>query len=399
MTRMPSFPRPARRTLLAAALALVALAACCALALAQDKIGMEIEIVTPEGDERIVNTDEIKNPEINTTYTVRPKSGPPKQVTVEEGIAIVQLLRERRAELEYSTVTFPRPGGGKVTLTKDDIDSTLPPAIYWDEATSAFWFVSKVHHFKFTSASLQLEQTSSKLEIEVDASRTKIAPGESVKLTASVSGGPSNASYQFNWVFDDGKKDFDGNRSVSHTFEEEGTYDVVVGVKIEGAKRSDSGSVRIKVGDGKKSDKDRDGGGTNTTGTADSGAANGSTGAGSTNGSGSSSSPYTPPVTPPSPPPAPSTKLANPPDIATAGPTVEGNLLADASDPPATSILESAAKAARDGQRKDDDAPDGAGVPEAALSIAGVLALLGLGAGMELREGRPPRLRLPRRAA
>jgi hypothetical protein len=86
------------------------------------------------------------------------------------------------------------------------------------------------------------------------------------------------------------------------------------------------------------------------------------------------------------------------PDIATSGTTVEGNLLADVSDPPPSNILESAARAARDGNPK-DPGPDGGGVSEAAISIVGVLALLALGAGIETRQGRLPRPRLPRRAA
>jgi plastocyanin len=407
MARMPSLPRPAFRMLLAAAMALAVLVAFCALALAQGNQVIEITIVTPDGDRRDITTGDISDPEIDTTYKVRQRNGVTKDVVVTNGIAVYQLLKARNAELRYSTLEFARSTGGKVVLTKQQIDNQIPPpVIYWDEATSAFWFlrapkssgdVNAPDHFKIEQA-LMFKQSPANLDVGLKADKQRIEPGESVKFTASVKGGPAGASYRYDWNFDDGKSVSDGGSRQPHTFERRGTYHVLVTARVRGEGDSDPAPiVKIQVGDPRKSDKNRDGGGTNATGTADSGAATGDSGAGATYGG--SSSTTTPSVTPP--PTSPPTPTPDPlvPDIATSGSTVEGNLLADASDPPATSILESAAKAARDGQRKEDDGPDGADVPEAALSIAGVLALLGLGAGMELREGRRPRLRLPRRAA
>ncbi len=405
MTRMPSSARPAVRTLLAAALALAALAACCALALAQPSMIADVTIVTPKGEEKHTDTGQISNPEIDTTYTVR-KNGKLVSVPVKDGIAIRQLLEETNTDLGYTTLAFPRPGGGALTLTREQIDSYEPPVIYENDLRE-LWFlgapakdgvVRAADHFQITKA-LRLEQTGAELEVGLKASRTKIDPGESVSFTATVKGGPADVSYRYSWNFDNGETATDDSSKRTakrtHMFLKAGAHKVVVNVKIAGERRSDpSPVVKIQVGDPNASEKNREGGGTNTTGTADSGVATGSSGAGATYGSGSTT---TPPVTPPSTPtPSPDPLV---PDIATSGSTVEGNLLADASDPPATSILESAAKAARDGQRKHDDEADGAGVPEAALSIAGVLALLGLGAGIELRQGQSLRLRLPRRAA
>ena len=407
MARMPSLSRSVARAL--PAILLVALIACLP-AFGARPGQIEVTIVKPDGTTEIVRTADVADPDIDTSYRVRQADGTTQTVEVRDGISIRALLAEVEAELGYAKVQFPNPNGGVVSLTRKQIDSVLPPVLYADDA-GATWFlraptgptdVNAGDHFALPGADLDLEQVGTVLTVEVEASRKKVDPGESVRFTASVSGGPAGADYTYDWVFGDGKKQDDGGRVVRHRFEEEGSYKVVVGVSIDDAKRSDPGTVRVQVGDPKQSDEDREGGGDNgAAGAPDSGGSTGSDGGSSYDGGSTYTPSYTPPpVTstpvPPTPTPPPAPKPPKPPDVATSGTTVEGNLLADVGDPPPSGILESAAAAARDGNPKDDDGPDGADVPEAALSIAGVLALLGLGAGIETRQGRLPRLRRPR---
>jgi hypothetical protein len=405
MARMSSVLRSATRALPVALL--VALAVCLP-AFGARPANIEVTIAKPDGATEIVRTSDVADPDIDTSYTVRRADGTTETVRVEDGISIRALLAEAEAELGYAKVEFPKPGGGVVSLTRKQIDSTLPPVLYADEA-GATWFlraptsptdVNTNDHFALPAATLALEEIGAVLTVKVKASRAKVDPGESVEFTASVSGGPADADYTYDWVFGDGRRKDDGGATVSHRFEEEGSYKVVVGVSIDDAERSDPGTVRVQVGDPKTSDEDREGGGDNGAAAApDSGASTGSDG-------GTYTPSYTPPPTPTPVPPAPPTPAPAPPaltpdpppDIATSGTTVEGNLLADVADTQPGNVLESAARAAREGNPTDDDGPDGAGVSEAALSIAGVLALLGLGAGIETRQGRLPRLRRPRLA-
>lgn len=413
MIRMPSLLRPAVLALLAsAAFALLATPASAAFP------ATEVTIVSPTGKQASISLDEISVPENWGTYPIRDRNRPQTSVTVAngDGISVRQILVERELDLGYGTIEIQRPNGTTLVLDKDEVNSpNYSPTFYVDDG-GQLWFLrpstgsgdyNAADHFRIGTAAVELTQTPASLTVSVKASPKKIDPGESISFTVTVKGGPRNAEYRYDWNFDDGQRIADGRPKETHKFVKAGKFDVLVTVKIVGESRSDGGVAKVQVGEEKKSDKDREGGGTNTTGGADSGSSTGSSGAGSTYGGGSSgyTPSYTPsttpptPTPPPSPAPAPSTQAPEPPDIASSGTTVEGNLLADVGDPPPSDILESAASAARDGTPKDADAEDGADVPEAALSIAGVLALLGLGAGIETRQGRPLRLRLPRRAA
>ncbi|HEX2070516.1 MAG TPA: PKD domain-containing protein [Thermoleophilaceae bacterium] len=412
---MPSLLRPASCFALAVAALVVAV---CWPALAGPPGAIEVTVERPDGDTESILASEA-SPDITGPYTVRQRDGRTTRVLVEDGVSIRELLSATQTELGYGAVEIARPGGGVVKLTRKQIDAATPrpPVLYSDE-TGATWFlrsptsstdVNAADHFRVTGSTLAIKQMDDELTVEVKASRKRIEPGESIRFTVEVSGGPSDAEYLYEWNFNDGERLADGRATETHEFVEAGTFRVLASVTIVGESRSDSGVVEVQVGDPAQSEKDREGGGTNETGTGDSGALDGSTGGGSTYGdSGSTYTPsYTPPPasstpvtpTPPPTPPTPTPKPPKPPGIATSsGTTVEGNLLADASDPPGN-ILESAARAARDGNPRDDEADDGGSVPEAALSVAGALALLGLGAGIESRQGRLPRLRLPRRGA
>jgi hypothetical protein len=402
MTRMPSLVRP---VYLASLVFLVVAAAGAAAAVPASAAfpSIEITIVSPDGDEAQVWLDQVENPEIETTYYVRSR-GRTTPIPIEhgEGISVRQILAEKQFDLGYGTLEIKRPDGTTLVLSKDDIDSRLSPTFYVKD-DGQVWFVrpstgstdyNTRDNFPIKSAAVTLTQTPAGLTVSVKASRKKIDVGESIKFTTKVSGAPRNARLIYIWDFDDGKRISDGDRNESHQFDKECACHVQVNVKILGESRSDpSNVVKVQVGDPKESGKDRQGGGDNTADDApDSGTSTGSSGADSIYDGGST---YTPvPDTPPPPAPTPD---STEPDIATSGTPVEGNLLADVSDPPPSNILESARRAARDGTPKDESAD--VGVSEAALSIVGALALLGLGAGLETRQGRLPRLRLPRRAA
>jgi plastocyanin len=241
-------------------------------------------------------------------------------------------------------------------------------------------------YFEINTSGLRIKQVAeAQMSVSLKASRTKIDPGQSVTFTATAR---PRGTYRYDWTLEPRVFEKDAGSTVTHQFDKEGTFRVVVGVYTSDDDRdSEPGTVTIQVGDPKQSDKDRDGGGDNTAaGAPSSGTSTGSSGAGSYDGS-PTYAPSTPaPSTPTPPPTTPNTPPS--PDIGlTTGTPVTGNLLADASDPPPSNILESAAKAARDGNPS-EDSDAGADVPEAALSIAGVLALLALGAGIENRQGR-----------
>lgn len=399
--------------MLLAALALLALGAWSAPALG----AVSVTVEPARGEPETISTDEIVQPDIDTTYTVRQRSGAESRVKVENGISIRQLLEATKTEISYGTVEITRPNGSTLVLSRDQIDASQPPPpVLYTDASGVTRFLRSPwdsddsnagDSFEVSGTLVLRQQKRSALDVTVTASPKKIEEGESVTFEASASGGPTGASYIFRWDFrDDGPTKQGSEREVTHKFDKRGEYQVLVTASIPGSERSDPAVVEVTVGEPEDSDKDRSGGGTNTTGGADSGASDGSSGGGSTYGGstyggGTSAPTYTPPppapYTPPAPPPS-TTPEPPPPGIATDGSFVEGNLLADASDPPSGSILESAARAARDGRQRDND-DSGGGAPEAALSVAAALALLGLGAGLESRQGRPLRLRLPRRAA
>ncbi len=398
MARMRLLVRPASLLLLAT----TALALSVGwTAVADPPGGLEVNITRPDGAQRSIVSTEAKA-DINGRYTLRQANGKTVQIDVVDGVSVYALLAEAEAELEYVSLVLRGPGGESVTLTREQIDDAFPrpPVLYADEA-GAVWFlrsptsstdVNAADHFQILNSPITIEQVSDELEVEVKASRTRIEPGETIKFTAKAK--PSG-SYRYDWTFEPGVEEEDVGGSVSHRFERAGTYQVAVGVYVGADKNSDgSDGIKIQVGDPKESEKEQEGPGDNPSPTAPS--------VGPYQGASDETVPYVP-STPASPPAIPSAKPPTTPDIAT-GTTVEGNLLADVSDPPPSNILESAAAAAREGKQDDDSAPDGAGVSEAALSVAGVLALLGLGAGIETRGGglprwRRPRLRLPRRAA
>jgi plastocyanin len=402
MARMRSL-RLMARVLPAVAIALLALGVWSSQATAAFPM-TEIAVTSPEGDARQAWLADIKNPEIYGKYWF-PGESAATDVPKGNGISVAQILTETGTEDGYRTIKIKGPAG-EFEIKRGQISGNpeFQPFFYLDAANQVH-FVQPTDgpsaadpngYFPITSAAFGMTQVGGDVSVKVKASRTKIDPGESVTFTATAT--PSD-SYRYDWTFEQGVGRDDAGSKVTHRFKKAGKYQVAVGVRQgDDPANLGGGGIVIQVGEPKKSDKDQEGGGDNTASDAPS--------TGLYSGSSGSDSTYTPsvPVTPstptPPPPTPPSTEPPKLPDIATDGTTVEGNLLADVSDPPPSNILESAARAAREGKQKDDASHDGdAGVSEAALSIGGLLALLALGAGIETRQGRLPRLRLPRRAA
>lgn len=397
MRPMPSLPRSFRgRVLSAAILAIAVLVASLAAAQAQLP-HLEVTIVLPKGQEVFAYLDEV-GPDVNTDYEIRERGRPTRPVEVQEGVSIWKILHSKSLDEDYGAVEIERPNGTTLRIESSDVDDAF---FYHDpNGDLRFFRVSRgpddynaKDHFRVAGA-VTLTQTPVELKVKLTPSERKIEPGESVDFDVEVSGGPAGARYRFDWSFGDGSRESGASAERSHVFDEQGIYSVTVTAKVRGSSLSgDANVVDVEVGDPKEPEDDAP------------------AGSGTSGGAGyapSSSAPYTPSYTPPAtstptsptpvPPSTPAPKPPNPPDIATSGTTVEGNLLADVGDAAPSNALESAARAARDDNPKDDDGPDGADVPEAALSIAGVLALLGLGAGIETRQGRLPRLRRPRLA-
>lgn len=414
MAWMPSSLRTMVRMLPAVVVALLALGVWQAQAQTPPAFpGIEVEVEAPEGDKQQLLLSDVENPEISGRYWVRSASGQatPVDIARGQGISLRQVFEQTRTDLGFRSIKIQAPGG-VIELSRSDVESpNFPPVFYLDAQGQVHFLVPSTgptdyndkRYFPVTGTTFAVTQTGGELDVKIKASRTKIEPGQSVTFTATAT--PSG-SYRYDWTLEPGVARKDAGTTVTHKFKKAGTYKVAVGVYMSESDTDSAGGdgVPIQVGDPKESDKDREGGGDNTDSDAPSSGTYSGDG-GSYSGDGGSYTPsYTPapstPSTPaPAPPPTPSPDPPDMPDIATSGPTVEGNLLADVSDPPPSNILESAARAARDGNPKDPAGPDGGGVSEAAVSIAGVLALLALGAGIETRQGRLPRPRLPRRTA
>lgn len=382
----------------------------CWPALAGPPGAYEVGIAKPDGTQRFRFLSDLKS-DLVGEYEIRQPNGSITTVDATGGASVYSLLREVGAQTGYETITISCytacHRGGKVTLTRKEVESdTRPPGFFTDDATGKTMFVGSPpagalevqarDYFEIDRSGLRIKQVAEpRLSVDLKASRTTIDPGESVTFTATVT---PRGSYRYDWTLEPGELKKGAGAKVTHRFDKEGKFNVVVGVYTSGDDLdSEPGTVTIHVGDPKQSEKDREGGGDNTAaGAPSSGPSTGSSGAGSND-----ASPTYTPSTPTQPPPTRDATPGLDPDVATGTP-VTGNLLAAASDPPASNILESAAKAARDGSpSKHDDA--GVDVPEAALSIAGLLALLALGASIENRHGHrlplaKPRLRLPRRA-
>lgn len=405
MTRMPSLLRPAWRFALAAVLAILALAAWSAPAQAGVSVTIQPPCDEPPcASPTTISTDSLTG-DINQTYRVGSES-----VVVTGGVSVRQLLADTDTDFGYETIELARPDGSTLTMTRKQIaDPRNQPVFYTDSQGTTYFIgpkdsrgvVAPSNRFAVGATVTLSQHSESELKVTISPSRKKIKPGGEITFRAKVTGYDPGETPTYKWWLEGKSQRFSGAGFTQKFPTKDGVYKFSVAVRIEGSAVSTTAVAKITVGDPKKADDEQNGNGNgDPTGPGSS--------APSVDGGPGYTPSYTPstPVTPapptPVPPstPPPTSEPPKLPDIATSGTTVEGNLLADVNDPPPSNILESAARAAQEGkQKRDDQDGDGGGVSEAALSIGGVLALLALGAGIETRQGRRPRLRRPRRAA
>jgi hypothetical protein len=342
------------------------------------------------------STDYVPPDVTDKTYRVQSGRGTTKEVKVAAGVSLRALLDATGTNTGYATIEIPRGPGPPLLLTKGEVENRLAQPVFFADAQGRMRFIWPTvdgsaipagNYFPVSSYVVLLQRARQRLKVEISPKSKKIEPGGTITFRATTSGDRPGEKIVYYWSLAGKTPRRGGEQHVQDFPEKEDVYEVHVTAGIESAGVSDRGYAKITVGDPDGKDEEPvdpdDQPSEETLGTP------------------------SPTVSPPSPTPVPATpppppEPADPPDMPISGTTVEGNLLAAAGDPPPTSILESAANAARDGNPSDDSTA-GADVPDAALSIAGVLALLALGAGIENRQGRrlslrKPRIRLPRRA-
>jgi hypothetical protein len=405
MARMPSPRRPAVRSLLIAAVAAVALAAWTATA----EAGVTVTIQPPGTvSPKVISTDDVQ-PDIGTgapqPFRIAKAGGGTQRVEVSDGVSLQKLLAETDTNFDFATISVVRDDGSTLTLTKEQVKDPRNQQVFYTDPQGVSHFIGPRQddgvvlledYFEVSGTVVLTQRAESKLKVTISPTKKKIDLGGSITFKAAVTGNEPDESVSYTWWLAGRKQTVAGSRFTQKFPKKDDVYKFSVSARIDGSETSVTAVAKITVGDPEKADEEQTGGGEGSTGSD-----GGTTGGGSSPYTPSTYTPsYTPaPVTPSEPTPTPT---PDPPDLATSGTPVEGNLLADVSDPPPSNILESAAEAARQGKQKGDEGTDGdIGVSEAAVSVFAALALLGLGAGIETRQGRLPRLRLrlPRRAA
>jgi hypothetical protein len=411
MARMPSLDRPAARSLLIAVFAALALVAATATA----EAGVTVVIQPPGAtDPKSISLDDVQ-PDIGTgapqPFRIAKPGGGTQRVEVTNGVSLQKVLSEAGLNFNYVTIGIPREDRSMLTLTKEQVKDPRNQQVFYTDPQGVTRFIGPGQangivlfkdHFEFDGNGMLLQRSQSKLTVTISPTKKKIDLGGSITFKATVSGNLPDESVTYTWGLAGRKQTVAGSSFTQKFPKKDDVFKFLVAVRVDGSETSVTDVATITVGDPEKADEEQTGGGEGDTG-SDGGTTDGSGTGGSSTYTPSTYTPsYTPaPITPPEPTPTPTPTPEPTPDIATSGTPVEGNLLADVSDPPPSNILESAAQAARQG-KQDDEATDGdVGVSEAAISVFAALALLGLGAGIETRQGRRPRLRLrlPRRAS
>ncbi len=347
-----------------------------------------------KGSSATISTDDVpeRDREMNTTYTIARPSGAPQRVQVVGGVSIRQLLELTKSNFDYAEIAIQRPNGTLLSLTEDQVNDEKPAGFYTDDEgvthfiglTGSNRQVAAKDYFEVSGTVVLSQSRASKFEVKISPKEKTIKLGGSVSFEATVEGLNDLRGVSYSWRVDG--KQLGAAKSFSHTFPKKDDYHKVsVTVGLDESDASDTDVATITVGDPERAKEEGDQEDVPPQSDYVPPVVDGG-----------STDPYVPVPPAPSTPPTPSPE---PPDVTTSGTPVEGNLLADVSEPPPSSILESAARAARKGTPQDDANDGDVGVSEAAVSIFAALALLGLGAGIETRQGRLPRLRLPRRSA
>jgi len=361
-------------------------------------LAAQVTIVPPREASKTLSEDQLAAAQDvrDRTYTVR--GGGESQVTV-SGISLAALLATADVDPVFSFVEIERPGGEPVRLSRDQATRPGafpegPPLIHWNAQGAHFLRPSsgpddENAHDGITASGGAFTiylRSGALLEVDAKASKVRVEPDQPVTFTAQVERAGAGQRLDYSWTLDDGARRT--GQTITHRFAKRGSYDVALGVTAPGDDAGGSDYVTVQVGKPGRKGPDRKGGGGNTApGAPDSGSADGPAGAGPNGGSGASpgaTAAPTPEPVPSTPPPA---RRDKPKQAGFPESLVEGQLLANiAKAPPRT--LSSALRAARTGSPSVDD---GLGVPAVAWSFAASLALLGLGAGIELRGVRTPR--------
>lgn len=325
--------------------------------------------------------------DIDTDYQIIDPSGTIETRHV-RGISLAALLAAVDADPVYGGVQVVRPDSSVVLVSKFQILAGSPaPAIYADGENAVFvrpsYFAGDANVVDVIAAGvLAIRQTdSSPLQVEARASTAKTGVRKLVRFNASANGAAAGERCTFTWNFDDGSTAT--GPEVSHRFIRRGHFDVLVTVTTDGSSRSDPDVVSVQVGETVKSGKQRKGGGTNAaSGAPDSGVADGASGPGAqadTDGDTANARSRV------------KTKRRmwrKRSSLSVAAlPLISGQLIdaaASAHERPTVAV------AARNGRTEVRDSVRG-GAPGEALGAVGVLALLGIGAALEL--GTPRRLR------
>jgi hypothetical protein len=367
--------------------------------------GVEVAIQPPGNSNRAgISMDDIPPDVTDKTYRVQSGTNTTKEVKVAAGVSVRALLDATSTNTDYATIEIRHGARSFLLLRKEQVDNQLAQPVFFADAQGRMRFIWPTadgsaiparNYFTVPADIYLLQRAQQRLRVEISPSSKKVKPGGTITFRATTSGDRPGETVAYYWWLADKTPRRGSERHVQDFPEKKGVYGVHVSAVIEGAGVSDRGYAKITVGDPDGKDEEQADPGDRTT--------DSETPGDSSPASPPGSAPYTPsttPTSPPSPTPVPTTpppEPADPPDTPILGTTVEGNLLAAASDPPPSNILESAANAARDGSPS-EDSDAGADVPEAAISIVGVLALLALGAGIENRQGRRLSLRRPRLA-
>lgn len=308
--------------------------------------------------------------DVNAKYSLVGASGNTTTTQI-QGISLRALLDAVGADPTYSRLTIARPSGDPVRVTRAQVEASgLGPVVYADGGLSTFvrpsYFSGDRNAGDVISGSpLVITQVDdSDFALKAKASKLKPKTRESVAFSATATGA-AGQKLTYTWNFNDGTTAT--GAEVTHRFKKDGYYRVLVSVRGAGEPASSSTVLKINVGKLAKSDKQREGGGTNdAAGAPVSGQANGSSGSGDAAGTADSATPKQ------------SKKKSEPQQPAENGETVTGELLTAAAQPQQQSSL-----AGRSGQQTAKSAGSG-GIPSDAAGAAAALALLGLGVALEM---------------
>lgn len=387
---MPSDRIPVRtgRGLAAAGLALLAALLLAGAARADTA---QVTVVSPGGNEQTLALEAMSGSEdvVDRPYVLRGADGETTKAVT--GFSLAKLIEAADADpYSFSYLEVQRPGGGAVTLSRDqalgaDSFADGPPVVYATAAGTGFLRpaasaedLNAGDSFEAPQGIALVLRKGMALQVRAEASKTKVEKGQAVEFSAVVVRAGSGERLTYSWNFDDGGT-AKGERA-SHKFTKPGSYDVVLGVTAAGNEAGASAVVTIQVGD-PIAGPERKGGGRNETKDApDHGAAAGPSAGGGSGGTGTPA--YSPPAaaasSPAPAPPAPETAAAA--DPVPAGEEVSGELLSA----PASGGDPQPQAEARRGNLSGESAA-GSGVPAAAWGGLATLGLLGLGGLLEAR--------------